>query len=751
MIKLRLVFRLLMLIAVCFASCEYLNAQTTMNNSNNRSNNTGGAFEDDIIIIDNPYKDLILTNLRVVPNPACSGDDVAISVDVTNWSDTEIEYDEVVEVQFNFDNGTILYGQYREGIDPHGIATITVNSNFPVGSIGVTAIVDYQNLIPEDDEGNNSISESFNVQNCISYLKTERWTTKVGGYSATLHKWLSGDFNGDGKADVAQVWPQDNMASIAVFASTGSSFSESAWAIKQGGYSTTQKWMSGDFNGDGKTDLCKAWGDGTHTYIDVHLSNGSSFYTFERWLDNQEGYWDSMKWMSGDFNGDGKTDLCKVWDHNGAMIDVFLSTGNSFAAGSTRWATQQGGYWDSQKWMAGDFNGDGKTDLCKVWGNGTTSTAADVHLSNGVSFASFARWIDNNEGYGDAIKWVVVDLNGDGKADLSKIWNDGTGKATINGFFSNGTTFGNSAASRSIFLTIRQGGYDDSQKWMAGDFNGDGKGDLCKSFGDEGANSINVHLSIYPNKPMDFDSNGSADIVWRNKSTGQYLLWLFDGASYKDWVNLGTVADLNWQICAVADMNGDGFNDLIWRNVSTGENTVLFMKGKTPTTWGSIPAVSDTNWKLVAAADFNKDGKADLLWRNQTTGENTILLMDGTAALNWTSMASVSDINWVIAGTADFNGEGNTDVVWRNKATGENTILLMNGSSSVEWVNIASVSDTNWNLCLAADYNKDGKADLLWRNTVTGDNTILLMNGTASGEWIGVPPVSDLNWTVLNK
>ncbi|MBD2536032.1 hypothetical protein H6G97_44610, partial [Nostoc flagelliforme FACHB-838] len=50
-----------------------------------------------------------------------------------------------------------------------------------------------------------------------------------------------------------------------------------------------------------------------------------------------------------------------------------------------RWATGQGGFWDSQKWLVGDFNADGKDDLVNVFNDGAGLVNIDTHLSNGES------------------------------------------------------------------------------------------------------------------------------------------------------------------------------------------------------------------------------------------------------------------------------------------------------------------------------------------------------------------------------
>ncbi|AFY57237.1 laminin G domain-containing protein [Rivularia sp. PCC 7116] len=297
-------------------------------------------------------------------------------------------------------------------------------------------------------------------------------------------KFLQGDFNGDGKDDLARIFNDAGQASIDVFLSRGDKFVMHRWATQQGGYWDEQQWVIGDFNGDGKDDLAKAFNDRGLASLDVHLSNGNSF-GIHKWATQQGGFWDAQKWVSGDFNGDGKDDLAKAFGVGGlAYIDTHISNGGSFAM--QHWAAAQGGFWDAQKWISGDFNGDGKDDLANVFNNAGGANI-DVHLSSGSNFG-IQHWAYQQGGFWDSQKWVSGDFNGDGKDDLAKVFNN-AGGANIDVHLSSGSNFGIQ------HWANQQGGFWDAQKWITGDFNDDGKDDLANVFNNGELASIDVHSS----------------------------------------------------------------------------------------------------------------------------------------------------------------------------------------------------------------------------------------------------------------
>jgi hypothetical protein len=154
-----------------------------------------------------------------------------------------------------------------------------------------------------------------------SKFSTTLWTTW-----STAVTWVDlhvGDFNGDGKADIIGRVQQTGQWWVA-FSNGSSAFNNSPWTT----WSTAVTWVDiqvGDFNGDGKSDIAgRALETGQWW---VSLSTGSSattswwttWSTAVSWLDVQ----------IGDFNGDGKLDI--IGRTNDGQWWAAINTGYSFA------------------------------------------------------------------------------------------------------------------------------------------------------------------------------------------------------------------------------------------------------------------------------------------------------------------------------------------------------------------------------------------------------------------------------------
>ncbi len=93
---------------------------------------------------------------------------------------------------------------------------------------------------------------------------------------------------------------------------------------------------------------------------------------------------------------------------------------------------------------------------------------------------------------------------------------------------------------------------------------------------------------------QDFNGDGTADLLWRNRNNGAMQLWLLapDGVTLEKLPvqNPG----LRWRIVQIADMNGDCRADIVWRSIRTDATVVIWlMDGATKL--GSV-SVSGVSW-----------------------------------------------------------------------------------------------------------------------------------------------------------
>lgn len=167
----------------------------------------------------------------------------------------------------------------------------------------------------------------------------------------------------------------------------------------------------GDFDGDGKADLLV---DGAVYLAASNWVQATGFGTIAHYIQRPNASAHMRLTRLGDFNGDGKTDVAQFID---GSITLLLSTGSSFTTSPVA-STTAYLYIPEKGLHVGDFNGDGKADIAHVqpvFTGGGYAPKIVVLLSTGRSFVE-QDWTNPLTGIGDSIQ--VGDIDGDGRADL---------------------------------------------------------------------------------------------------------------------------------------------------------------------------------------------------------------------------------------------------------------------------------------------------------------------------------------------
>ncbi|MCX2926977.1 trypsin-like serine protease [Streptomyces sp. NEAU-W12] len=236
------------------------------------------------------------------------------------------------------------------------------------------------------------------------------------------------DYTGDGKSDVAYLYDYGtntdgtSRTGLWLQTSTGSGFDAPVkpWDSGTGSWTWNRsKLVSGDFNGDGLADVGVLYkyantSDGRgHSALWTFTSTGTGFNAPVKVWDSGTGSWtwDNSKLVSGDFNGDGLADVGVLYkyantsDGRGhSALWTFTSTGTDFNTPAKKWDSGTGSWtWDNSKLVSGDFNGDGKSDVGVLYKYPNTSdgrghSALWTFTSTGTDFNTPAKKWDSGTG-----------------------------------------------------------------------------------------------------------------------------------------------------------------------------------------------------------------------------------------------------------------------------------------------------------------------------------------------------------------
>ena len=280
----------------------------------------------------------------------------------------------------------------------------------------------------------------------------------------------SGDFNRDGKRffDLVTANPEYFGSTVSVLLGNGDGTFEPPQHFATGLDSDSV--AVGDFNGDGKLDLALANefsntntpGGGAGT-VSVLLGNGDG--TFQTAQNIAYGF-EPGSVVVADFNSDGKPDLAvAIFSTNTTVgtgsVSVLLGNGD----GTFQTAQNFADSGTPGSIAIGDFNHDGKLDLAAANAyDGKTGGAGDVSVLLGNGDGTFQTAQNIAVGF-EPGSVVVADFNSDGKPDLAVL---GGGFSVLLG---NGD--GTFQTAQNIALGIPLG------LVAVADFNSDGKPDLA--------------------------------------------------------------------------------------------------------------------------------------------------------------------------------------------------------------------------------------------------------------------------------
>jgi len=464
-------------------------------------------------------------------------------------------------------------------------ATFFVGDRFPISIATLTPAITGAQIIPGiqrtdfatgtapvalatgdfNGDGRTDIATANSGANTISVLLN----SGGGGFGAATdisvgnqpRAIVARDFNSDGLLDLAVANAGDNTATILLGDGAGN-FSSTA-TLATG--TTPVALASGNFDGDTVPDLAVVnSGDNT---ISIFLGTGNGNFNFRTSIST--GLSPSSV-ASADFNGDGLPDLAVANEGDDSAV-ILLGTGNGlFTAGVPLTTGNR-----PTAIAAGEFNSDNKQDIAVTNHDGNSLS---VFLGNGDgTFGTRNDFATGQRPTGLA----VADFTGDGRPDLA-VANSATDRISLLSGLGDGTFATTDFAANAAAFAV-----------APGDLNGDGRLDVAAANRD--ANNITVFL------------NTTTSIPTTEGTVAPYPAFQYEDLGVKvratPWVHLNNEVTLKLEF-EIRSLATEKFNEIPVISNRTVEQTVRLRENE-PTILSGIvqqeSALSAAGWPGLSA------------------------------------------------------------------------------------------------------------------------------------------------------
>ncbi len=525
----------------------------------------------------------------------------------------------------------------------------------------------------------------------------------------------TGDFNGDGRLDVA--YALHNPTGVAVTLGDG-----------QGGYgvplvsqvatstsSTAEALVAADFNGDGRLDLALAdFATGPAVYLGLGDGRFAGVSLGGDPL--------NTGLAAGDFDGDGRRDL--ALSHRGftsvAQALFYRGTGAGTFAAPVVWNLPM--VLLPYGLVARDFDGDGRDDVAVADNFGN---AVFVLLGS----ATLAVTVRGPFPCGEGPQGIDAgDLDGDGRLDVATADQRGRTLSILRG---DGT--GSLGAPAIVPAPANP------RRVRIGAFDGDGRPDIAVSgagvwtYAGDGAGGV---LS-----PRRYGVSGDLALA---DLTGDGRLDLVAGASLLAGDGAGLfAAQRTFPIPpeatagVAADFDRDGHPDVAAAHAG---GTVSVVRGDGQGGFGPASStLTGTGPVDLVTSDFDRDGWPDLAVAHAGTQDVVVLLNDHAGGFARASYP-VGGVPQSLA-LGDFGGDGVTDIAVANETA--DAIFVLHGVADGTFSLGGTTVVGDGSLALAAGrFNADARTDLAWFRAPQGGNLRLqLLSGTGVESFVAGPPI----------